>query len=636
MVDHQDAPPTPPVLSLDKIKDLLKSKDDTQRFVGLAFTKSLLDNSQQHRQDEQVIQELWTSLSPRFLNRLLRTGSRPDASDGKQMLDLAASVMHTFAALLPQSSMAEAKFTERIPAIIDALLYSSGETTQLLLQLLHGLVSNSNGARALVQVDDVSPLTELAPSHALVLTIISFAWLNAMAGQDDMAALAPKLDSTLQGLVSSFVGTDAVTLLDFVASFLRQVDASMLRAQPKWLKTIVGYIHNLVSSRPAPEARAAYTNATASLLQTYPSDAPSLLFADDKERGKPWGYLVVNLVLIDIRSSAPSLLEQLNGPQYADTSRRLASAFDIMSIFIGYLVRCLEDESLDALFMSPDNLLKLRNAMTDTMSVTIDYLRDRWDASVAGALGLHPDARTAKTETWTGSHRTLPWDSLTDSASNDALMLAALRALALWLREDDNDVLRKQASGLMDMLVHLYRQDGLAKLDFKSPVLVACEALVTIRQGREQFLANDGWQALSKDLTAVMQACSGVNDQDSASRGTDMVRLLSYVVQEETGGVAEDWMDLVTHVAAWNLTPQASSPLAVQEFQVAVLQLCCTLLVKARLGMRTRYRHSISAIRGIASQLSSSIQSKGPVGDAMQHVQTTLDGLAVGVPPEFR
>ncbi|PHH74635.1 hypothetical protein CDD82_4841 [Ophiocordyceps australis] len=636
MVDHKDASPSPPIISLEKIKDALKSKDDTQRFVGLALTKSLLDNSQQHRQDEQVIQDLWTSLSPRFLDRLLRTGSKPDANDAKQMLDLAASVMHTFAALLPESSRSEAKFTARIPAIVGALLYSSSETAHLLLQLLHGLVSNSNGARALVQIDDVSPLTELAPSHALVFTIVSFAWLNVMASQQNMAPLASKLDSTLQGLVSSFMGTDAVTLLGFLASFLRQADASMLQPRPKWLKAVVGYIHNLVSSRPAPEARAAYTNATASLLQTYPLDAPKLLFADDKEKYKPWGYLVVNLVLIDIRSSAPSLLEQLNAPHYADMSRRLASAFDIMSIFIGYLVRCLEDESLHSLFISPDNLLKLRSAMTDTMSVTIDYLRDRWDASVAGALGLHPDARSAKAETWTGSHLTLPWDSLADSASNDALMLAALRALALWLREDDNDVLRKQASGLMDMLMHLYRHRDLGKLDFTSPVLVACEALITIRQGREQFLVNDGWQVLGKDLTAVMQDSGTVNDENSASRGTDIVRLLTYVVQEEPGGVIEDWMNLITHAAAWNVTAQGESPVAVQEFQVAVLQLCNTLLVKARLGIRTRYRHSIRAIRGIASQLSSSIGDESPVRDTMEDVLTNIDGLVVGMPPEFR
>lgn len=147
-----------------------------------------------------------------------------------------------------------------------------------------------------------------------------------------------KVDQTVQGLVSSFTGTDAVTLLEFLGSFLRQADSTILPSEPKWLKTVSGYIRNLAASRPTPEARSAYTNAAASLLQAYPSAAPRLLLADEPSSEKPFAYLFVNLV-IDVRSSAPTLPEQLNTPAYPQTSRRPASAFDVVCIFIGYLVR---------------------------------------------------------------------------------------------------------------------------------------------------------------------------------------------------------------------------------------------------------------------------------------------------------
>lgn len=85
--------------------------------------------------------------------------------------------------------------------------------------------------------------------------------------------------------------------------------------------------------------------------------------------------------------------------------------------------------------MSPDSLLKLRKSISETMLVAIEYLRDRWDASVAGTMGLHPNARVGTAETATGSRRTLTWDSIATSADDDPLILSAVRALALWLRE---------------------------------------------------------------------------------------------------------------------------------------------------------------------------------------------------------
>lgn len=351
------------------------------------------------------------------------------------------------------------------------------------------------------------------------------------------------------------------------------------------------------------------------------------MFADTKRADKPFAYLLINLILIDIRSSAPSLLGQLNTPGYSATSERLASAFDVVCIFVGHLVRSLEDESLEGLAMSPDSLLKIRRAMSDTMSVTLEHLRDRWDASVAGAMGLHPDARVAEAKTSAGSRRTLAWDSMASAADDDPLILAAIRALVLWLREDDNEQLRKEATGLIDMFMDLYRASTPEKLDFRSPVLVALEPLVTLHQGRELFLRHDGWQILSKDLTEMLGGASVTDHPGEASRGTDIVRILILVVEQEASGTAEEWMHLITTVVAWDFVPQERPP-DVQEFQVAVLQLCCTLLVRASGGMRGRYRHSIDAIRGVAAQLSRCIGRDALVEGAMQDVVETLDELS--------
>ena len=108
--------------NITKIQALLKAKDDTQRFVGLALLKTVLDNSQQLREDEQVVTSLWASISPKFLDRLLRTGSNPSSKNSKDMLDLVVSVLHTFAVLLPSDVRAQDKFVDRIPGLVDAIL----------------------------------------------------------------------------------------------------------------------------------------------------------------------------------------------------------------------------------------------------------------------------------------------------------------------------------------------------------------------------------------------------------------------------------------------------------------------------------------------------------------------------------
>ncbi|PNY24703.1 Uncharacterized protein TCAP_05363 [Tolypocladium capitatum] len=625
-----DGAPSDEAVSIARIQQLLRARVDTQRFVGLALLKSVLDNSPQLREDGQVVQSLWDSLPSKFLDRLLRTGSKPSSRDARDMLDLVVSVLHTFAALLPEQSRGDAKFADRIPGLVGAVLYSSGETTTLLLQLLHTLVSSPSGAQALVRLEDLSPLTETALTHAIVLDILRFSWLNAMAVVEDKRALSLRIDDTIQSLVSSFTGTDAVTVLEFLGSFLRQADSAILSPQPKWLKTVVGYIQNLVISRPTPEARSAYANAAASLLQSYPSSVPELLFTGGKRDEKPFAYLLINLLLIDIRSSAPTLLEQLNTPEYPRTSRRLASAFDVICIFIGYLVRSLEDESLETLIMPPDSLLKIRRNISETMSVAVEYLRDRWDASVAGAMGLHPDARVATADTATGSHRTLAWDAMANTVDNDPYILSAVRALALWLREEENVVLRKEATGLIDMFMDLYRASSPEKLDFRSATLVALEALITLDRGRELLLRHDGWRILSEDLTGILRKSWTEGHEGEASRGIEVVRVLLQVAEQEYGGTEEEWMDLITTVAAWDVSGPVRRAPVVQEFQVAVLQLCCALLDGANGSMRSSYRLSISAINGIASQLGRGMGSDGSVREPMEDVLATLDGFMEG------
>jgi len=335
-------------------------------------------------------------------------------------------------------------------------------------------------------------------------------------------------------------------------------------------------------------------------------------------------------MLVDLRSSLPLLLEQLNSPKYPQAARRLESAFNVVSNYIGYLLRSM-DEASSSFALSPDHLLKLRCSISETMSLAVEFLRDRYDASVAGALGLHPDARAGTAETSVGTHLTLTWDSKdSTTVGSDPLILAGIQTLAIWLREDDNELLRKEAAGLSDMFIDLYRRSGAPDqgLDFRRPVLVALEGITVEKKGIESFLANDGWRALTDDVVSILQTAG---DKLEAERGVEIIRVLLHVVESERPGPREEWMDVVTRVAAWYFVPPEGGEVGVvEEFQVAVLQLLTALLAGTHPGVRKRYVHSTSAVLGIAGLLKRRILGGRGDKDLLESVEdvlVTLGGL---------
>ncbi|KAK0623118.1 Neurochondrin-domain-containing protein [Immersiella caudata] len=612
-------------VSIEKIETLLKAKDDSSRFVGLALLKSVLDNSEELRSNEDAVVRLWESIPSKFLDRLIRTGTRKDSSKkgSHDMLDLAVYVIHTFCALLPERKLKEGRVVDRIPQLVACLLNCPEKTTQPVLETLVSLVSQPEGARVLVSVKDLTPLTEIASSQPLALEVLLHAWLNS-APVTEKVVLSSTIDKTVGNLVASFKGTDAVTLLDFLSKLLPGLEPEVLPPNPSWIPSLAKFIFNLVISRPAAASRAAFTNLSAALLKAYPLQAPQLLFANETSSDeKPYSYLLVNLMLVDLRSSLPLILEQLNSLQYPLAARRLASAFDAVSNYVGYLLRSM-DSPAPSFALSPDHLLKLRRSLSETMSTTVEFLRDRYDASVAGALGLHPEARTATA--------TLIWDSKdSTTVHSDPLILAAIQALAIWLREDDNEMLRKEAAGLSDMFIDFYQRSNFpapnSPIDFRRPILVALEGITAEPKGASSFLENSGWGVLSSDLISILNSPP---DSNEASRGVEIVRILLPIVEAETPGPREEWMDLLTKVAAWYYVPPEEGEMGVvEEFQAAVMQLVTALLVGTHQGVRRRYVHSMGAVLGLAGLLRNRAIKGGDkeLVEVIEDVLDTLEGM---------
>ncbi|KAK7969175.1 hypothetical protein PG996_002386 [Apiospora saccharicola] len=615
--------PNPPQSEqITKIQQLLSTKDDTSRFVGLALLKSTLDNSGEIREDKEVILALWGSISAKFLDRLLRTGAKPGSkqADAREMLDLATNVIYTFTVLLPAEAHASTKLVGRIPRLIEAVLSSSGETTDNILKTLLTLVSNPEGGRAFSEAEDWTPLIEIAPKQPHALAILSWSWLYAASATEDRASFRDRIDKTIFALIASYKGTDAVTLLDFIDKALGRLDDDLIPANPQWLGPLIELIRNLATARPTAAGREAYTNCTARILITYSDSVPRLLFRNESsDSSNPFSYLFISLIIVDLKATLPSLLSKLNTPEYPSISTRLTSGLLVLSYFISFLLQQMDAQInagsgassfADAFQMPPDLLLKLNKSISETLSIIMEYLRDRWDAAVAGAYGLHPEARSGESHTAAGSHLTLAWDQQDVAPAEDPLLLAALRVLGEWIREDDGEVLRNEAITLMDLLVELYQTSSgpSGSIGYRALVLGVLQGVTQTDDGIRVLLEHNGWSTLSKDMLAALNRPSVAVDLYECELGSQ-VALLLMTLTENQSATSEEWLDLVTGIAAYDVPNIADAPEPLQRFWADMLQLAADLLANTTLGVRRRYEHTAASVRGIAATVKGKITS---------------------------
>ena len=347
---------------------------------------------------------------------------------------------------------------------------------------------------------------------------------------------------------------------------------------------------------------------------------------------------------MDIRSTIPSLQEKLNSDEYSSTSARLAASYDILSSFIGFLIQTLDQsdtntvddpESVQPLTsnsISPSLLLQFRSDVSEAISLTIEHLRDRFDASVAGAASLSPSARL-HSDPSVDAPLAITWESSNTPMAQDPLTLSQLRTLALWLREDDNDALRKEAAGILDVLLSLYTTNATIT-DFRSPVLIALQGITAVPEGIDVFIAIEGWTVLFQDLSNIPASSSTTNDL----RGTEIVRvLLSIVEADVTGPPKEEWLRVIELASTMFTTASTAKPAPAPpsaaghesrstalEFRTAVAQLAVELLTQAPRGVRKRYA---ARARQLAKHAQANLRERLLAVDAKEALEEVLVGL---------
>ncbi|MCJ1276451.1 hypothetical protein MMC21_004256 [Puttea exsequens] len=369
----------------------------------------------------------------------------------------------------------------------------------------------------------------------------------------------------------------------------------------------------------APETTAQIMDMIHSLVMT-PESSSAIFESDAKGLGeqKPPAYLFMTQLLIDIRASIPSLQEKLHSLGYPEISTRLTRAYDIVSAFISFLIRNLEQivDNGAAPTMPVDLLMRLRTNISESISLTIEYLRDRYDSSTAGAAGLHPSARSTNGQSSQDS-LLIAWDT-SQGMFEDPLTIAQMRAMSLWLRDEENDALRREAASIMDVFVAAYQLKDIDN-EFQSPVLIALQGVIETSAGIEAFLRETGWDVLTKDLTHIAAKSNGLG------RGIEVVRVLLAVLESgETGPSKEEWISFVSLANKCLEKPTDEENL---EFGIAVGQLAVEILTRAPRRLRTKNRDQVTRLLNRVKMLSNGDYADEGISDGLEEVIGGLQSL---------
>ncbi|KAL8939120.1 MAG: hypothetical protein Q9216_003533 [Gyalolechia sp. 2 TL-2023] len=510
-----------PLENLDQVLDYFEEDSDVSKFVALARLKAILDNKRELREDPEVITRCWAAVPARFLDRLLRAANyKADErvtdrtvlvrriTDRDYMIGYAVAIVHTFVNLLPEASRNDKKFARRIEGLLNALTISPplpSDTQLQILRVLLTLASTHHGTAALLKVPDWTKFVPFIRDYEDGLKIFEYTCAIVALEAADITTQPLQLHETIYSLVNeSPQPADSTPLFQCIANMIRFIPKET-STPPNWLAPVARLLLRSItaSSFKSQENKRAIVHAGASLVRTYPKHFPIILFSSELRDGsgatsKPLCWLFVQDQLKDIQTWIPSLAGKPDSPECDRNSTRLADSYDILTAFMGFLVQMEDirhdsDSDLQVFPNDPNLLCLVEEGLSSTCSLTIKHLCKSYDTATAG---------TSLIEGSTG----VPVSSNTDlfHIRENRLILAQLRMLALWLREDRGEKIHEEAADMMVLLLGLYYPQD----ETRWPILAVLEQLILNESNIDSLLHNNGWETLVNDFSSIIHSPS--------------------------------------------------------------------------------------------------------------------------------
>ncbi|MCJ1310584.1 hypothetical protein MMC25_004249 [Agyrium rufum] len=629
--------------ALEQVLTLLRAKDDTKRFAGLAFLSTLinnLDTPDKVAEFRAVSQQCWEAIPASFLDRLFNAQPKASAGDpdARSYYGIAVGVFHFFLLMLDGPSIGEnsiwpakmsaslqRSWTGRVRTMFAALDDDFGGLHTPIMQILYQFSRHYDGACILVSIEDWSSLFNQFTQHESVPDIfvgtyktltyqasspqsVDYTFITASLNRQVSTAFRVLEDSRKPELL--WLAVNGV--LDDLAQILSS-EASRLRSKPPWLD---GAAKQLLQSpynkRKDVNPRVFRMHALAlasTLITQYPQHFPSVMFyslaqSEATSDAKPPTYVFVKMVIVEIRATLLVLPEvPVRTPEFVSKALQASQCYIILCGFISYLV---SDDTPSLL--SPDLLLRLRKDIAELLSETISYFREAFEGAT--------DQKSIEAEK--DESQSVQRQDVTTILRNSPLILAQIQTLGLWLREDDGEALKVEAASMMENLLDMLKQE--TSHSNHDAIVVALEGICMVPEGAKAFMERSGWQT----LVAMLKPQITAKDLTSAQEYTAMqiLNVFDTVIssyQERGMPVSTEQLKLLNTLALVDASTIEASGLKLSLFILARLLFECI-----RPEAWTRYRRVAERIVSKAKAL---YELGGPVKSQYLDVMMELTGV---------
>ncbi|MCJ1410677.1 hypothetical protein MMC19_004763 [Ptychographa xylographoides] len=537
---QQPAPSSQPA-GLDQIFLCLGSKNDTQRFVGLTLLMKYLEGIQNNHA---LIIKCWTAIPLSFISRLLRantTKNENSPGEAQTKVELGVTVLHTFVSLLPPGHI-ESLFLWDYPKTTPM----NDKTGKIWLKIVNSLVVDLPSSPPKINIEILQILSSLAatePGAGLLFpTRSSIDWGLVL---DEIFKQTLIFDMVL-AMVQTVANTDKIPPEDIIKGlnllFCKILEkfnpeTSSTKDLLQWFYGILGILPQPILEDPVtlewlnPLINVLRTSLTTSkrtekglrdnvvrvarfLVDIEPavhSDIPLRHVLFNSSAKSPFGvhaplsYLFTTSLLIDIRSTLPSLPAIFPTPDYTSVSLRLSSSYDLVFVHLNLILEASESDSASGsdsegpaleqsregstVSLPSDFILKLRDQISATMALTTESLHDRYDACANNATAIH-------------------------AMAEDSLVISQMGAISFWLDGDD----AAYANDLLEVALRLYA--------CKTQIARLCTAVLSsIGMEGTGYLEKTAGRALD-DMVGITEDTRQelrtlVRDLDAANEGTE-------------------------------------------------------------------------------------------------------------------
>ena len=324
---------------------------------------------------------------------------------------------------------------------------------------------------------------------------------------------------------------------------------------------------------------------------------------ENKVGGKPQTYDFVIMLVSEITQSVTEY-DKLSkqSDEYSEETVRLKAFYELLGCFIVHLIGreyAGTPQNPVKPLLPPDLLLILRKLISELMQTSILTIRERFGPS-GTAIKLRDPVQEAR---WK-----FPWTMV------HLVTRSQLRAMSMWLREDDGDKLRKEAASITDVLLQLLVQGE--ELEVANEVMMCLEGISRTPAGTKSFLALGGWQILTKELERIVMHTDTANITDTHLG--EQIAIVLYNILYSTGAsppkaTTAKTLEIIVSVEQ-NSTQRS-------RLQLELLSLADMLLEKMAPAQRKQYAKVTEKIFFKASAL---YNLGGPTKDAFQAAMINL------------